>query len=203
MNLQRQYIRRGDSETKYSEAVGSIHRIYGTRYFTAILAALGKDTLERSTWNSGSKRSNLSYLLGVCIPDVSDTADTLRSYLNKTNISEKRLIEAALYSPEWIDIVGEYLDWEGFVQPCWYFMAYMNEEADDKRTTMIAKFTPLSVEELKSSAACENRCLPENTPLGRRCGKRTAKGVLQGQHHHRDLRHGGLVHACGYRIPHH
>ena len=57
-----------------------------------------------------------------------------------------------MYSPEWIDIVGEYLGWDGFTAGCYYFMAHMNESFDDKRKAMIARFTPLEVDELNDGA---------------------------------------------------
>lgn len=155
-------LTRGDTETEFSPYVYGLKRVYGAAYFVRILAALGKETLERSTYFSGSytygrrqkvsKKNSLSHLLQVCMPDVNDNADTLRSYLNGTDISEARLIEAAMYAPEWIDIVGAYLGWDGFTAGCYYFMAHMNEMFDDKRKAMIARYTPLEVDELNAGA---------------------------------------------------
>ena len=146
-------LNRGDSETPYSDAVSSINRIYGVKNFAAILSALGKETLERSSYTSGkSKKGSLSHLLSVCIPEPEDTVDSLRALVKDTDITEKRLIEAALYSPEWIDIISEYLGWEGFVSACYYFMAHMNEKFDDKRKAVIARYTPLTEDELNLGA---------------------------------------------------
>ncbi len=146
-------LKRGDLPTKYSEAVGGISRIYGTHKFTAILSALGNDTLERSTYYYGTdKRRCLSHLLSVCIPSDTDNAEKLREKLKGTDITEKRLIEAAMYSPEWMPIVEEYLGWEGFSSACYYFIAHMNESFDDKRKAVIAKYTPLTEEELNAGA---------------------------------------------------
>ncbi len=146
-------LKRGDSETVYSEDISSVKRIYGIDNLIAILTALGKDTLDRTSYHtSNSKKVNLSHLLSVCIPYDEENGDELKAALAKTDISEKRIIEAALYSPEWIDIVGEYLGYEGFMSACYYFMAHMNERFDDKRKAMIAKFTPLSEEELNDGA---------------------------------------------------
>ena len=94
----------------------------------------------------------MSHLLQACVPDANDSAETLKAYLTGTDISDARLIEAAMYSPEWIDIVGEYLGWDGFTAGCCYFMAHMNESFDDKRKAMIARFTPLEVDELNDGA---------------------------------------------------
>lgn len=146
-------LRRGDSETEYSRYITAIERIYGMDYFITILKALGADKLERSTYyTSESKKGCLSHLLSICIPETEDSAEKLGRMLKGTGIKEKRLIEAALYSPEWMGIVGEYLQWEGFQSACYYFMAHMNEEFDDVRKAVIAKYTPLSPEELKLGA---------------------------------------------------
>ncbi len=146
-------LKRGDTETVFSQNIHSIERIYGAETFVRILAALGKETFERSTYSSGStKKGTLSHLALVCVPSPEDNADKLRELVSKTDISEERLIEAAMYSPEWLDIVGEYLGWEGFVSGCYYFIAHMNESFDNKREAMIAKFTPLTPEELNAGA---------------------------------------------------
>lgn len=146
-------LRRGDSETEYSGKMNSIERIYGMEYFITILKALGEDKLERSTYyTSGSKKGCLSHLLSVCIPMPEDSVEKLSDMLKGTGITEKRLIEAALYSPEWMKMIGEYLQWEGFQSACYYFMAHMNESFDDVRKAMIAKYTPLSEDELKAGA---------------------------------------------------
>lgn len=154
-------LARGDTETEFSPYIYGLTRIFGAEYFVRILSALGKETLERSTYfNTGyyynrqkvSKKNSMSHLLQACVPDANDSAETLKTYLTGTDISDARLIEAAMYSPEWIDIVGEYLGWDGFTAGCYYFMAHMNESFDDKRKAMIARFTPLEVDELNDGA---------------------------------------------------
>lgn len=146
-------LKRGDSNTIYSKNIKDVERIYGVSNFVSILAAMGKDALERSIYHSTeSKKGALSKLLSVCIPDPSDDADTLRKELESTDITDKRLVEASLYAPEWIDIVGDYLGWDGYMSGCYYFIAHMNEWVDDKKKAIIAKHTPLEPEELRNGA---------------------------------------------------
>lgn len=150
---------RGDIETEYSAASRSLTRLYGASYFVRILSALGNQKIDRSayysyyhTYNAPSRVESLSHLLSICVPGEGDDAESLKAELSGKKIKDSRLVEAALFSPEWINIVGEYLGWEGFVPCCYYFMAHMNERFDDKRKAMIAKYTPLSTEELNSGA---------------------------------------------------
>ncbi len=148
-------LKRGDTETKYSKGAGSIDRIYGIEYFVRILSALGKETLERSTYGSmmdTSKRCILSHLLSVCIPDEEDTLDVLRGALKETDITEARLVEAAMYSPEWMNLVESYLGWSGFAEACYYFIAHTNEKIDAKKMAVIARYSPLTDEEFMNGA---------------------------------------------------
>ena len=146
---------RGDTPTEYSAYVTNIQALSGMETFVRILAALGKDSLDRGVYywgSSHSKRGNLSYLLSRCAPGDGDDAVKLGELLRDTDITEKRLMEAALYSPGWIDIIGEYLNLPGFQSACYYFMAHMNEKFDDQRKAVIARFTPLTEDELNLGA---------------------------------------------------
>lgn len=122
-----------------------------------ILKALGNDTLDRTTYYywSGTgtgKRECLSYLLQNCWPLEGEDAGKLRELLKGTRIKEQKLIETAMYAPQWLDIIEEYLGWPGLKSGCYYFMAHMNERFDDRKKAMIARFTPLTPEELNNGA---------------------------------------------------
>lgn len=149
-------LSRGESPAAYTKGIRGIARIYGAQWFAKILESMGNDTMERSAcygWGDPrNRRSSLSYLLSVCIPSDEDSAQTLRAALVGKKISTKRLVEAALYSPEWIAIIGTYFGIESFESACYYFMAHMNERFDDKRKAVIARFTPLSEDELNLGA---------------------------------------------------
>ncbi|MGN1415434.1 MAG: DUF4132 domain-containing protein, partial [Oscillospiraceae bacterium] len=146
-------LKRGDTETKYTADIGKLNRIYGAEKLAGILSALGSETLDRSSYyTKKTKKESLSHLLAVCLPLPEDNADTLRKAVEGTDITEKRIIEAAMYSPEWLDIAEKYLGWEGFKSACYYFIAHMNESFDDRRKAIIAKYTPLTPEELNAGA---------------------------------------------------
>lgn len=147
---------RGESMTEYSRAITGIQSLSGAETFVRILSALGKDPLDRNTYyyghSGGPKRENLSYLLSRCAPAPEDTAETLGKLLHGTDITKKRLAEAAIHSPDWIDIIGQYLGIHGFKSACYYFMAHMNEQFDEQKKAIIARFTPLTDDELNMGA---------------------------------------------------
>lgn len=146
-------LSRGDTDTEYTEMAYRVQYLDGAERFTAILSALGKEKLVRSYFGSSKARVDcLCQLLTVCVPNEHDTADTLRALVKKRKISDQRLVEAALYCPEWVDLVGEVLALPGFRSAAFYFMAHMNEEFDETRKARIARFTPLSTDELRDGA---------------------------------------------------
>lgn len=149
-------LKRGEQETPFSGDVTSIRVIYGIDVMIQILTAMGRETLKRNTnsYFSGTpdRASVLSHLLRVCRPNPEETAADLRKALKGTDITKKRLVELAMYVPQWIPLLEEYLNLPGLQSGCYYFMAHTGERADDFMTSMIAKFTPLTPEELRDGA---------------------------------------------------
>lgn len=151
-------LRRGEAQTPVSADMIGISFIQGIDYLVRILMALGKDPLSRETYYSwyytsrDSKKETLSLLLKACYPAEGDDGRALKKALEGTSIKADRLVEVAMYAPQWIDVVQEYLGWKGLKSGCYYFMAHMNERFDDQKKAMIAKYTPLSAEELQGGA---------------------------------------------------
>ncbi len=151
-------LRRGEAETPFSAYMSGVTYIRGTGYLVRILMALGKDTLGREAYYSwyysasNTKRDVLSRLLKNCYPEEGACGETLRTALKGTSIKKERLVEVAMYAPQWIDMIEEYLGWKGLKCGCYYFMAHMNERFDDQKKAMIARYTPLTAEELQEGA---------------------------------------------------
>lgn len=148
-------LKRGDTPTIFSSSIQGISCIYGLERLIEILMALGKDTLDRSTYywsRSDTRKSCLSYLLKACYPLKEDNAEKLSKLIKDTGITEQRLIETAMYAPQWMDMIGDYLRFTGLKSGCYYFMAHMNERFDDKKEAMIAKYTPITPETLNNGA---------------------------------------------------
>lgn len=148
-------LKRGEEPTPFSSGIHSIHVIYGIDYMIQILTALGKDTLQRgySYYSSNEERKSvLSHLLKICRPKPNETAADLKAALKGADITKKRLVELGMYADQWIPMLEEYLKLPGFASGCYYFMAHTSEAFDEYTTSMIAKYTPLSPEELHDGA---------------------------------------------------
>ena len=147
-------LKRGDSPTIYSRSLNRIYRIEGIDYLVQILQALGKETLDRNSYYWGgndTKKSVLSHLLKACYPSEKDNSKELAKKLKGTDITEQRLVEVAMYSSQWIEIIEGYLGWKGLASGCYYFQAHMSD-IDRNKEGLIAKYTPIPIEDLKEGA---------------------------------------------------
>lgn len=147
-------LKRGDLPTKYTKLINNIKQIKGIHYFVDILTALGKSKLKNISylWSEVTNKDSIfSYLLSICKPKKDETAKDLKAYLKDKSISNIRLIEACMFSPSWIPLVDKILKWKGFFSGCYYFLAHMRY-ADKKLAATFAKYTPISIEDLRDGA---------------------------------------------------
>lgn len=150
-------LKRGEMATAFSDSISAMRRIFGLERLVQILKALGNDKLDRGTYYywSGSRTGRkecLSYLLQICYPRKEDDSEKMGRLFSRSRIKEQKIIETAMYAPQWLSMIEEYLGWPGLKSGCYYFMAHMNERFDDKKAAMIARYTPLSPEELNNGA---------------------------------------------------
>ena len=150
-------LHRGDVSTPYSHALYRVDVIRGVSYFVQLLTALGDRPFDRSGYlgweDDYTRTSALCVLLKATQPSKYDTVESLRQALQNRDIKTKRLIEAALYAPKWIDLIDEYLKIPGFASCCYYFIAHMkHEDLEDWLQAKISRYTPLTLDELHSGA---------------------------------------------------
>ena len=148
-------LRRGDMTTEVSKLAMQIGTYKGIKHFVNILTGTGNDPFVRGymyMFDGGTKKEMYSHLLKGCYPDEGDDARELSKLLKGKKITEKRLLEAAMYSPQWIDIIEEYLNWPGLKATCWYFHAHVNEMFNNDKETIIARYSPISKNSFKDGA---------------------------------------------------
>ncbi|WML48978.1 DUF4132 domain-containing protein [Neobacillus sp. PS3-34] len=149
-------LNRGDLPTQVSSLAARIERFEGIEYFVNILLALEKETFARGylyLYGDGlPKKDVLSHLLKVSYPNGKDNAESLKQLIIGNNISEKRLLEAAMYAPQWVEIVEAYLHWEGMQSPAWYFHAHMNEYFSAEKETIVARYSPIAPQDFQDGA---------------------------------------------------
>lgn len=146
-------LRRGEEETPFSKCAVHILAVYGITYLIQILTALGREPFKRGYGMYGTDRQTvLCQLLKVSRPAEEETGEDLKRAVKSTSITKKRLVEAAMYAPQWIPVIAGCLNITGLQSGCYYFMAHTSEWITDQMMAVVAKYTPLSRDELSSGA---------------------------------------------------
>ncbi|REE91300.1 uncharacterized protein DUF4132 [Paenibacillus taihuensis] len=149
-------LKRGDSDTPVSRLAQKVDRYEGMRHMVQCLLGLGqKDSLARGyfySWGSKSKKEMISHLLKGCYPAAGEDADTLKSLLQGHQIHDQRLVDVAMYAPQWVSIVEQYLGWEGLASTCWYFHAHVSEMFTKEKETIVGRYSPISPMDLNEGA---------------------------------------------------
>ncbi|MEH7515597.1 DUF5724 domain-containing protein [Gottfriedia acidiceleris] len=149
-------LKRGDLPTNVSNFASGIDYFEGTSYFVQILERIGDEGFIRGYFYASgediSNKESFSSLLKACYPKENDHVKILFNLLNEKKISEKRLLEAAMYAPQWLDLVSDYLNWSGLKSAAWYFHAHINEEFEDKKAAIIAHYSPIEPNQFNDGA---------------------------------------------------
>lgn len=149
-------LARGDLKTEATACTMSFQRIYGMEPLIRILTSLRGETFVRGYIYSYSgqttKKESLSHLLRICYPRDGEDEAKLGQLLKGTGISEKLLLEAAMYAPQWIEIVSRHLGWEGLRSAAWYFHAHVNESFSAEKETIVAHYSPITPQEFNDGA---------------------------------------------------
>ncbi|WP_052131666.1 DUF4132 domain-containing protein [Planococcus sp. CAU13] len=149
-------LRRGELPTPISKLVVEIDHFNGIEYFVSILKAMDNETFARgyfySFFSEYAKKDVLSHLLRNCHPHQHDSAERLAHLLKDFPVTDKRLLEAAMYAPQWTDIISGYLRWDGLKKAIWYFHAHTGENLSAEKETIIAHYSKISPEQFNDGA---------------------------------------------------
>ncbi|HEX4343843.1 MAG TPA: DUF5724 domain-containing protein, partial [Verrucomicrobiae bacterium] len=118
-------LSRGDNPTAASTPALSLSSIEGVGSLVAILRALGKRNFVRG-WSrdNQSMETVFSHLVRCCFPLPDETAEDFASQVKAAGIKQERLIELALYAPQWARFVEHALGWEMLTEAVWWIHAH-------------------------------------------------------------------------------
>lgn len=152
---------RGDANTSVSHFVQGFQTIYGAERFVQILKGLGKANLYANYIysygnESMTKQKLFSYLLSNCYPLESDTQESFNTMMKKENIAELRLIQAAVYAPQWQKFISNYLGWKGLDSAIWWMHAHTKtgsyQAQNSGLESEVAKYSSVDVQEFQDGA---------------------------------------------------
>ncbi|NUU78074.1 DUF4132 domain-containing protein [Paenibacillus xylanilyticus] len=149
-------LTRGELSTEVSTLAMKFGRIEGMEHWVHLVSAMDKDTFVRgyiySYGDNTTRKETFSHLIQVCHPRDGEDEKLLRQLLEQHPIPEKKLLEAAMYAPQWMEIVSKYLGWEGLRSAAWYFHAHINERFTAEKETIVAHYSPISPQEFNDGA---------------------------------------------------
>lgn len=154
-------LKRGDTATPITEFVVNFQKIYGSNRFTALLAGLGKSNLYKGyiySWNENSvnKQQLFSKLLKSSYPAPDDTQSVFDELVKKERITETRLIEAAVYAPQWQKLISNYLEWKGLDAAIWWMHAHTKtsgyQATNSEIESEIAKYSAVDLADFSDGA---------------------------------------------------
>lgn len=153
-------LKRGEMPTPASAPAMALRSVIGVDWFVQIVQVLGKDTLTRGyAYNSQSRATVLSHLLRVTFPAEDDTPEQFAKMVKDAKLTEKRLVEAAVYAPQWAQFVEHALGWDGFTSAVWWIHAhtkdtnwYVDVHIRETWQAEVNERTPLTGEDLLAGA---------------------------------------------------
>ena len=190
-------IKRGDSNTPVTKFVKSFQRIFGVNRFMELINGIGKSNLYKGyiySWNNEdlSKHKLFSYLLKRCYPLENETYEDFVQAIKKFDFSEERLIQAAIYAPQWQKFISRYIDWTGLDEGIWWLHAHTKTASysieNSELESEIAKYTAVDLQDFKDGAVDKDWFLSAYKKLGKAKWNmlyEAAKYVSEGNGHRR------------------
>ncbi|KZX10455.1 DUF4132 domain-containing protein [Methanobrevibacter filiformis] len=156
-------LKRGDNPTNVSNLIPNISKIEGIDRFFKALQGMDKETFVRSSYgyyyNSNiTKKSNFSAILKALHPQEQENSKKeldkkeFKKQFEESGISEERLVEVGMYSPQWLEYVDNTLNWKGFLSGAWWLYAHANDYLDERKISEVGKYTNIEIDEFKVGA---------------------------------------------------
>ena len=154
-------LKRGDSPTPVSSLAANLGRIEGIDRLKQIMAGMGKTTLTKGYYYFGTsstvdKQAVFSSLLKNSHPLESDTQAFFDASMKEIKATEQRLIELAVYAPQWQGLVSSFLGWKGLDNAIWWMHAHTKTDGYNPQSaeleSEIARYSTLDVQEFKNGA---------------------------------------------------
>jgi hypothetical protein len=153
---------RGDRESAASKLAMELRTTGGLDTLARALPALGKTHFARTFgWmNTGASRQDtLSHLVVRSIPRDEDTLEAFASWARTAKVSHAKLIELAVYAPQWAAHVSHVLQWPGLENAVWWIQAHTKDdrswqlrELKELWAAEVSERTPLAASDLTEGA---------------------------------------------------
>ena len=147
--------KRGELPTAATAPASSIRSVPGMKNLFRMLVALGNANFERGYTHGQSRSGVFSRLIRNSYPVESDALDDFVEQARLHRIPEKRLIELAVYAPQWAVFVQHTTGWEHLTDAVWWLYAHTKDRQwrveaviREEWTARISEHTPLAADDL-------------------------------------------------------
>ncbi len=120
-------LERGEAPTAASAPALAIRWLNGSEPLLRLLHAMRDTPFDRrvSAWSRDPSRSSvLSHLVRVTIPAEDDTPETFAAEVKLRAIPPERLVELAVFAPQWARFVEHALRWPQLEEAVWWLHAH-------------------------------------------------------------------------------
>ncbi|MXV18888.1 DUF4132 domain-containing protein [Deinococcus xianganensis] len=153
-------LARGDLETPATAPALALSSLHGADLTLRLLAGLGKNPLKRGYQGHNESRDvTFSHLIRVAFPQPSDTPETFRTQAVALGLPDARLLDLAMFAPQWAPLVAGALGWRGLKDGVYWLHAHTRDsnwsvpqEVRDAWEAEIGERTPLSPADLTEGA---------------------------------------------------
>ena len=153
-------LKRGDSPTAATQAARDLSCSGGLETLARVLDALGADKLQRGTrWGDDGRPGVFAHLIRTSLPGDGDTPQAFAARMKAAGVADGRLVEAAVYAPQWAAHVEHALGWAGFADAVWWLHAHtrdthwsVEDDVKAKWKAAVGQRTPLAAKDLLEGA---------------------------------------------------
>lgn len=169
-------LKRGDTATSVTNLAANLQTIYGAKHFVELLKGLGKTPLNRGYYyyygnDDVNKQRSFSRLLKNCFPLETDTQKDFDALVKDAKLTEKQLIEASVYAPQWQKFVSAFLKWKGLDSAVWWMHAHTKNsdyrEQNAEAESEIAKYSAVDLQDFKDGAVDKDWFLSALKEIGK------------------------------------
>lgn len=190
-------LARGDAKSDATKVSEAIQMFGGASIAVRAIAALKGRPLRRGYLWGRDRPTSLSRLVVLTLPQPGDTDESFGSLVAAHEVSEARLVELALYAPQWAGHVERHLGWTGLEDACWWILAHAKNtdehmwNAHEVRTfwrSRVAERTVVDREDFKDGAVDRAWFLRIHKALGEKRWNQIyalAKAAAAGANHKR------------------
>lgn len=181
-------LQRGDLATDATPYVNQLTVVEGAAELFRTLERMGKEPFHRGyAWGrETSKQVSFSGIVRKSIAIPTDTSPAFSALVKSAGLPPRRLLEVAMYAPQWAPWVAEHLKIEDLEIAVWWFHAHASDYMSGQKEKIVAQFSPIDKQDFIQGAIDVDWFYAAYNGVGKRTWKQlhdAAKYISDGNGH--------------------